>query len=294
MLAKKQDRVLLLDLNNIGRRNFHMLARLTNGGVYGTMKTLSRYLRDLPSTAMIGVWDGAKAKNIKRQFYPEYKKHRPKGDLDEWAKQSSMIHVMMRLLGIPAVLLSDHEADDVIAVLACRLANKRIRTVIVSEDQDFLPLLRKKLRIYAKNRLWSAKSLSEHPKYAGLTPEQVLIMRIVNGDTSDNIKGVPGYGEVKAKAFAARCSSIAQAERLVEKKYRSLFRTNVQLMRLPELTTDVTLTQIRSQLKVDFNPDEMLSQFEQWNMKSLVVTKHRWIPLFKQHSRSAPSIMRSV
>lgn len=241
---------LLIDGNNIAYRSDAVL-NLSVGttrvsAIYGMLTTLRHLLLRFEPAKIVVAWDHGKSK-FRCKLYPEYKSHR---DLDDEVRkeqkrvlfeQIERIKAILTLLGIPQAEIPGVEADDIIAVLSRELQGQK---VIVSNDRDFLQLVREDVAVYfPTDRVYlDAAAMTDEKEvakvkreYAGLTPRQVLMFRMLTGDKSDNISGVGGVGDRTARRLvelAGNCNPAELFDKLTAHKGRLNYRE--VLATLPE------------------------------------------------------------
>src|SRR5207245_11676818 len=160
---------------------------------------------------------------VRLEQYPDYKAGRAEAP-DEFRQQLGLIREVLETLAIPIVEVEGHEADDAIATLACRAAERGLDAVIVTADRDFFQLVRPGISVMF-NRLGVSDIVTYDQKAVtdrfGLPPEKYLDYVALKGDTSDNIPGVPGVGEKTASKLVQDFGSVeALMERTSELKGR--------------------------------------------------------------------------
>ena len=132
-------------------------------------------------------------------MYADYKGNRPEAPAD-LIPQFPYFRKVLDALNLPLLELPGYEADDIIATLCERLANRGCELVVVSSDKDLMQLVTDGIKLLdsAKDRWIGADEVRE--KF-GVTPEQVTQVMGLMGDASDNIPGVKGIGEKTASAL---------------------------------------------------------------------------------------------
>ena len=206
------DRVLIVDGLNTFIRSFAVNPSLNDdglhiGGLVGFLKSI-RYSSDVlkPSRVII-VFDGKGGSNKRRKIYPEYKANRKvKSKLNrnvDWGtapqdEQQSMKQQMGRLiqyleqLPLTIVSVDGIEADDSMAYISQQLLPKR-DVILMSTDKDFLQLVDDRVKVWSptKKKLYNKQAILDE---YGIPSRNMLTYRILDGDKSDNIKGIPGAG----------------------------------------------------------------------------------------------------
>lgn len=177
--------------------------RQSNGiytnAVMGFLNMLLAALQRFRPSHLFIAWDVSRD-TFRKTLYPNYKGTR--GELpDELLAQFETMQEVLAALGIAQSLHPDYEADDIIGTLAIRGQEAGLSVVILTGDRDALQLSRANITIAIMKR-----GLSELEFYTpdalndayGLAPEQMIDVKSLMGDTSDNIPGVPGIGEKTA------------------------------------------------------------------------------------------------
>ncbi len=195
-------KLILVDGHSLAYRAFHALpadmqtssGELTNAS-YGFTSMLLTVLNDEKPDYVIVTFD--KGPSFRVREYAEYKAHREKMP-PEMRSQMERVREIVDALNIPIVMLPDYEADDVLGTLSRQAAEQGLDVVIVTGDRDALQLVDEHVTVLTSGRRFS-DTLRYTPdavreKY-GLEPEQLIDLKALMGDTSDNIPGVRGVGE---------------------------------------------------------------------------------------------------
>jgi DNA polymerase I len=212
-------RVLIVDFLNMFIRSFTGSPAMNDdgehvGGITGFLYSLGNAIRLTQATRCILISDGEGGSARRRKIYPDYKnKSRAKSinraydfktqEEEERAMQLQLLRLLQYLKHLPVqiVTIDQTEADDVIAYLAQEVFNKpEEKVTIVSSDKDFLQLVNDRITVWSptKKKLYTpAKVLEEY----GITPENFLLFRMLDGDPSDNIPGVKGTGLKTMKKY---------------------------------------------------------------------------------------------
>ncbi|MBW5449105.1 DNA polymerase I [Cohnella sp. CFH 77786] len=214
-MANGTDKLMLIDGNSIIYRAFFAIPPLTNSSglqtnaVYGFTTMLLKVLEEEKPTHILVAFDAGKT-TFRHEGYAEYKGGREKTP-PELSQQFPVLKELIRSFSISQYELPGYEADDIIGTLS-RLAEEEGRqVVVVSGDKDLLQLASDKVTV-----LLTRKGVSEVEKYApedvneryGLTPEQIIDLKGLMGDPSDNIPGVPGVGEKTAVKLLQEYGSV--------------------------------------------------------------------------------------
>ena len=173
--------------------------------VFGFTNMLLKLLNDYHAPYMAVVFD-TKKKTFRNDIYPEYKANRD-APPDDLVPQFPLVRDATRAFDIPALELDGYEADDLIATY-CRLAKEQgKKVVIVSSDKDLMQLIDEDVRLLdpMKNKFMGLKDVEE--KF-GVTPDKVIDVQSLTGDSVDNVPGVPGIGPKTASQLINEYGSL--------------------------------------------------------------------------------------
>jgi DNA polymerase-1 len=210
--------LLLIDANALIHRGFHALPpSLTSprgeqvNAVYGFALMLLRALNQFKPDYAVAAFD-VRGPVFREKFFPEYKAQRVHAP-EELHEQVPLVKDLLKAFGIPVKEKEGVEADDIIGTLARRAAEKGLRTVILTGDQDTFQLIGAHTSVFTAKRglketiLITPRVLQEQ---FGLKPEQMVDYKALRGDPSDNIPGVRGIGEKTAKMLLQRYGNLEE------------------------------------------------------------------------------------
>ncbi len=222
------DKFVLVDGNSIMNRAFYGImgsrmlttkdGKYTNA-VYGFLAILFRLLEDVEPKYMAVAFD-LKAPTARHKMYEGYKANR-KGMPDELAEQMPMIKEILHAMNIDIVEMEGYEADDVLGTLSCYGEKQGLEVIILSGDRDTFQLATDKVTIRIPHTKAGKSETDEYDrekikeKY-GLEPKQLIEVKGLQGDTSDNIPGVPGVGEKTALKLIQEYGSIDNLYKKIE------------------------------------------------------------------------------
>lgn len=198
-------KLVLIDGNSIAYRAFFALPLLNNdkgihtNAVYGFTMMLMRILEDEKPTHIMVAFDAGKT-TFRHKTYSEYKGGRQKTP-PELSEQFPFIRELLDAYGISRYELENYEADDIIGTLSLRAEQEGYEVKVISGDKDLTQLSSDKttVAITRKGITEIEEYTPEHIKEKyGLIPEQIIDMKGLMGDKSDNIPGVPSVGEKTA------------------------------------------------------------------------------------------------
>lgn len=210
-MSAKQTPVVLIDGSSYLYRAYHALPPLTNskgqptGAIYGVINMVKRLISDYNPEKIAVVFD-AKGKTFRDELYQAYKANR-EAMPEDLAKQIPALHNIIKAMGIPLIMVSGVEADDVIGTLATQAANKKEEILISTSDKDLAQLVNSHVTLIntMSNTMMTPKGVEE--KF-GVPPERIIDYLTLVGDTSDNIPGVPKVGPKTAAKWLQTYGSL--------------------------------------------------------------------------------------
>jgi DNA polymerase-1 len=192
-----QKTLLLVDGSSYLYRAFHALPDLRSpdgeptGAMHGMINMLRRLRQDYPATYIACVFD-AKGKTFRDDLYPQYKAQRASMP-EDLARQIEPIHLAVRAMGWPILMVEGVEADDVIGTLAAQACQADMDTVISTGDKDLAQLVNSRVTLI---NTMSNEKLDEAGVLAkfGVPPNRIIDYLSLIGDTVDNVPGVAKVG----------------------------------------------------------------------------------------------------
>jgi DNA polymerase-1 len=209
-------KLVVIDGNSIAYRAFFALPLLSNSSglhtnaVYGFTTILLKLLEEQKPTHFLVAFDAGKV-TFRHTNYKDYKGGRAKTP-PELSEQFPVLKDVLRAFGVPQFELDGYEADDIIGTLT-RMADElgNMEVIVVSGDKDMLQLASDHVKIALTRKGISDVELYDPPyimeKY-GLTPDQIIDLKGLMGDASDNIPGIPGVGEKTALKLLLEYGSV--------------------------------------------------------------------------------------
>lgn len=200
-----KNKLILIDGNSIAYRAFFALPLLNNdkgvytNAVYGFTTMLMRLLEQEKPTHIMVAFDAGKT-TFRHETYKEYKGGRQKTP-PELSEQFPLLRQLLDALQIKHYELENYEADDIIGTLSKRANEKDWEVQVISGDKDMLQLVSENVKVKVTKKgisdvaTYTPSSLKEEME---ITPEQVIELKALMGDKSDNIPGVPGVGQKTA------------------------------------------------------------------------------------------------
>ncbi|TCT24996.1 DNA polymerase I [Melghiribacillus thermohalophilus] len=198
-------KLILMDGNSILYRAFFALPLLNNdkgvytNAVYGFSTILLKMLEEEQPTHMLVAFDAGKT-TFRHETYKEYKGGRQKTP-PELSEQFPIVKELLNAFGISHYELDQYEADDIIGTMAEQAKKNDFKVKIISGDRDLLQLVDDSVEVaVTKKGISNVETYtpSDLKEKIGIRHDQVIDMKALMGDSSDNIPGVPGVGEKTA------------------------------------------------------------------------------------------------
>ena len=252
------DKLLIVDGNSIANRAFYALPFLSNhngqpsGAVFGFANILIKIIGELSPTHLVIAFDHAR-KTFRNEIYPEYKMQR-KSTPEELISQFPLIKQMLSAMNIKMIEESGIEADDIIGSISKSCDCTKI---ILSGDRDLLQLIDDNTSVWLTKKGVSEVDKVDKDKIKEefeITPEQVIELKALMGDTSDNIPGVSGVGEKTAKALILEYGSLDNVYKNIESIRPKLQEKLINDKEIAYISK--TLATIKTDCDINFNLEE--------------------------------------
>jgi 5'-3' exonuclease len=315
--ATKEDlkpKVLLVDSMNTFLRSFAVINHMNPhghhiGGLTGFLKSLGFAIRHINPTRVILVFDGPGSTINKKNLYSDYKGNRNLTRITNWEgfesqddESESIVNQMRRLmyylqcLPVDVTIIDRLEADDIIGYIASKYNGD---VTIMSSDKDFLQLVNKKVTVYSpiKKVFYTPKTVKEE---YGVSAENYINMKILLGDSSDNVPGVKGLGAKKLIKFFPELveDEKVSLDFIIDKSFKALENTkgllyenvynfrhqlkiNEQLMDLsnPNISDESKeeIDLMLSNPKSSLNKSDFLSMYSEDNLGNSIPNVENWL-----------------
>ena len=286
-------RLLLIDGNSIMNRAFYgimgnkMLSsngKYTNA-VYGFLAILFKNLEDL-NPDYIAVSFDLKAKTARHKLYEGYKANRH-GMPDELAEQMPMIKEVLRAMNIDIVEKEGYEGDDILGTLSQYGEKEGLDVTILSGDRDTFQLATDKVTIRIPRTKQGKTETDEYDRNKvieeyGIEPKALIEVKGLQGDTSDNIPGVPGIGPKTAISLIQKYGTIENLYKSIEEGTDDLKGKNKESIienkdmaflsrTLGEINVNVPIEDTLDELKTEeWDRAKVLELFREWNFKRFI------------------------
>ncbi len=210
-------KILVIDGNSIVNRAYYGIKILSTkegiftNGIYGFLTILEKLKEETNPDAIAVAFD-LKAPTFRHKMYTEYKGTR-KGMPDELAMQMPLLKDLLNYLGYQTLSVEGYEADDILGTIAEICEKTGDTCVLATGDRDSLQLVSDKtvVRLASTKFGRSAVTMYDVEKVKedyGVTPKQLIDIKSIQGDSSDNIPGVAGIGEKGAKELIGKFGSV--------------------------------------------------------------------------------------
>ena len=219
------EKIVLIDGHSIINRAFYGVPDLTNkdglhtNGIVGFVNILLKILEEEKPDYLTVAFD-VHHPTFRHEMFTEYKGTR-KGMPQELHEQVPVLKELLSAMGIRIMELPGYEADDLLGTVAKRSEAKGMDVLVVSGDRDLLQIVTDNIRVCipktkrgtTEYEMYYTKDVQE--KY-GLLPLQIIELKALMGDSSDNIPGVPGIGEKTATAILQQFENVENAHAHLE------------------------------------------------------------------------------
>ena len=270
-------KLIVVDGNSIVNRAFYgimgsKMLQTADGtytnAVYGFLAILFKELDEVKPDYIAVAFD-LKAPTARHKMYDGYKANR-KGMPEELASQMPILKDVLRAMNITIIEKEGYEADDVLGTLSCIGEKSGLEVVLLTGDRDSFQLATDKVSIYiprtkggkTETEIFNRDKVLE---VYGVEPKQMIEVKGLQGDTSDNIPGVPGIGEKTALSLVKKYGTIDHLYECVESntddlkgKQREKIVDNKDLAMLSR-----TLGTINLETPIDQSIDDL--KMKEWN-----------------------------
>ena len=281
------EKLVLIDGNSIMNRAFYGImgskmlmtkdGKYTNA-VYGFLAIMFKILDDIKPEYLAVAFD-LKGPTARHELYKEYKANRH-GMPEELAEQMPVIKDVLRAMNIDIIEKQGYEGDDILGTLAKYGEKQGLEVTILSGDRDTFQLASDHITIRIP-RTKAGKTETEDYNRAkvleeyGLEPKQLIEVKALQGDSSDNIPGVPGIGPKTAISLIQRYHTVAELYEKVEAgeddlkgKQRENIVNNKEMAelsrKLGEINTNVPIEDTLEEIKLEeWDKPKVLEIFEE-------------------------------
>lgn len=258
-------KLMVLDGNSIINRAFYGVRALSTrdgiptNAVYGFLNILSKLLDESKPDALCVCFD-VHAPTFRHEKYAEYKAGR-RPMPDELRPQIPLLKEVLAAMNVPAYELAGWEADDLLGTIGVRCASENWTCEIVTGDRDSLQLVSAQVHVklvVSRMGKTETKEFSPESFYEayGFPPAQIVDLKALMGDASDNIKGVPGIGEKTATDLVRNFGTIASLYEKLETADLSASVKKKLTLGKESAFASYDLATIRTDAPIEFSPEE--------------------------------------
>lgn len=253
------------------------------GAVYGFISLLLRELTAVHPTHVAVAFDVVRQDNHRVELYPAYKGNR--GDCPEdLAPQFAILEEVLTAMGVAALRVPGYEADDVLGTLARQTESGGGEAVLVTGDRDPMQLLSSGVTVRYVRKLNSPDEY-DVPRFAGefgLLPPQLIDLKGLAGDSSDNIPGIPGVGPKTALKLLQEYGDLERvlaAASVIPGKLGERLREHADLARLSRrlatIAIDAPLPRPAAECRLALAADSARAKFSELHFRSLMPSLER-------------------
>lgn len=279
-------RLVVIDGNSLLYRSFFALPQLSTtegiatNGIYGFLNIYYRIIEDYSPDYISVVFD-KKGDTFRHKQYENYKAGRAKMP-DELGIQFPILKEILDTLNIKYLEMDGYEADDIAGTLARVAEAEGIETVLVSGDKDYLQLVDENTKVIinvkgiSQIKMYDKDEIED--EFEGLTPNQLIDLKGLMGDSSDNIPGVPGIGPKTGIKLLKEYGSIEDIYRNIDGMKKSSMKNKLEMYRA-QAAMSKSLATIFRNVPIEISIEDLkykkaddsvvLEKFREYELKSL-------------------------
>lgn len=271
-------KLIIIDAYALIHRSFHALPLslktpqgLVSNAVYGFSSFLLKSLNEIKPNLAIVAFDTAE-KTFRHQMYQEYKATRTKAP-DELYQQIPLIKEVLKAFNVPILEKDGFEADDIIGTVAKLAYQQNIKSTIITGDLDTLQLVNDKVKVYTMSRGLNESVLYDVNKVKeryNLSPKQIIDLKALKGDPSDNISGVKGIGEKGAINLLTEFSDLTTLFQAVKAEDKRIKARTLKLLKEQEEQAWQSYQLVEINKNVDLDIDWTTTVFPQFSKQAVV------------------------
>ena len=287
MKSKRNDKVILIDGNNIAYRAFYAIpdsvstsSGTTTNAVLGFTNMLLKLIEEEHPDTIICAFD-SKVPTFRHKIFDQYKIKRKKMPA-ELSDQFPLIKEVLNAFNIVFLEKDGFEADDILADIANAVKNRFDQVIIVTGDKDILQLVSDNIRVMAIKKGITDTVLFDRFKVEeklGVKPENIKDLLALMGDSSDNIPGIPGIGPKTARSLVKEYGSLEEIysniNKITNPRLRELLVKNKDIAELSKeltqlkMTGDINIREIMDSSFKNISFNKVKQLFEILEFKSL-------------------------
>lgn len=219
-------KLLAIDGNSIINRAFYGIRPLNGpdgtptNAIYGFFSMVDKLKKEIQPDAVAVAFD-LHSPTFRHSMYEDYKAGRHETP-DELKQQIPILKDLLRDFGIPVIECEHYEADDILGTLATYCTESGDECCLYTGDKDALQLVSPNVTVYLPHTkpggtetiIYDESKIAED--YGGLKPKQLIDVKALQGDSSDNIPGVPGIGPKTAISLITKYESLENLYATIE------------------------------------------------------------------------------
>ncbi len=291
-MTSGEKKILIIDSNSIIHRAYHALPPLRNkkgeivNAVYGFFSILIKKVKEIEPSHIVAAFD-LPGPTFRHQIFQEYKAKRPPTPQD-LINQFTIVKKGLEVLGVCVLAKQGFEADDLIGSLVRMVSRqKNQQSIILSGDKDNLQLIDSATTVSLLQRGIKEAIRYDLAKvkndYQGLKPSQLIDLKALEGDQSDNISGVPGIGRKTAIDLIKKFHNLEKIYEVIQKNPTEISATTVLKLsnnknkalmskKLVTIETEIPLTNfdLNQSLWKGFKNDYFMEFLEEIGFKALI------------------------
>ena len=253
------EKIVLIDGNSIANRAFYGVPDLTNAAgfhtnaIYGFLNIMFKILDEEQAEYLIVAFD-VKAPTFRHKIFEDYKGTR-KPMPDELREQIPVLKELLQAMDIMILEQAGYEADDILGTLAKRAEKEQMEVSLVSGDRDLLQVSTDHIKVRIPKTKGGKTETEDYytkdviEKY-GIEPLQIIELKALMGDSSDNIPGVPKIGQKTATSLLIQYHDIENLKKhipdITKKSIKETLENHFDLADLSR-----TLATIDTHMKID-------------------------------------------
>lgn len=267
------NKLLLIDGNSIINRAFYGIMGskmlMTEDGtytnaVYGFLSILFKELEDIKPEYLVVAFD-LKAPTHRHKMYDKYKANRH-GMPEELAMQMPILKETLKAMNVCIIEKEGYEADDILGTLAKWGQKEELEVTVLTGDRDSFQLIDKNIKVRIPRTKMGKTETEDYTvekieEEYGLEPLDLIEVKGLMGDTSDNIPGVPGVGEKTALNLIKQYKSIDEVYNHIDEQKGKLKEKLSENKDLAYLSRTLGTIDINAPIEKDLN----VFQVEEWN-----------------------------
>jgi len=287
-------KILTIDGNNLVHRVFwvanNMKYKVENFHVYMFLNSLKSYVEMYNPDRVYCVWDEKPdyRKNKRKEILKEYKGNRDKDFNKGVHDKNDIIKELLQTMGVPSIFPRDYEADDAIgiinsveknhAVVKFYLTKKLFEHIIVTVDKDLCQLIENKVKVYDPIRKVEINE-TNFEEIIKFKKDDFIKVKALQGDKSDNIPGIKGFGKVKTEKYLKGEFKLSEDE-------ENILNRNLKLVKLTRDNDEVEY--VNEQInKANFTTDfkKFKELCEEYSFNNILKKESVWYSAFFQDNR---------